>query len=224
MEHILSHLVSSISDQNLSSSERKVLKAMLTETPLSQQQRAVLRSKMYDIAHEHIHAGNYRHILEWLKDVTSALQGDSQYTSDAFFSPGDSCRNTIIHQVNQAVRNLKICVFTISDDLISNSILTAFKKGVSIQIITDNDKMEDEGSDINKLAEAGISIKIDHTPNHMHHKFMVVDEKVVLTGSYNWTRSAALYNHENVLLTYDPGITRSYLKEFSQLWKTMKDY
>jgi phosphatidylserine/phosphatidylglycerophosphate/cardiolipin synthase-like enzyme len=58
----------------------------------------------------------------------------------------------------------------------------------------------------------------------MHHKFMVVDNRSLVTGSYNWTRSAAKYNHENVLLTRDPGAVRSFLKEFDLLWQKMRDY
>jgi phosphatidylserine/phosphatidylglycerophosphate/cardiolipin synthase-like enzyme len=122
------------------------------------------------------------------------------------------------------VRDVKICVFTISDDRITDAIITTHKKGVQIQVITDNDKMEDEGSDIEQLADEGIPVKIDNTPNHMHHKFMVVDERALLTGSYNWTRSAARYNHENILLTRETPVIRSYLKEFSQLWKEMSTF
>jgi len=65
---------------------------------------------------------------------------------------------------------------------------------------------------------------MDATPNHMHHKFMVVDDRSLLTGSYNWTRSAAMYNHENILHTEEGGVVRTFLKEFSQLWRVMKPY
>lgn len=115
-------------------------------------------------------------------------------------------------------------MFTISDDLISNSILEAHQRGKRIRLITDNDKSLDLGSDVEQLSKAGIPIKMDETRNHMHHKFMVVDNHALVTGSYNWTRSAAMYNHENILLTRDPGAVRSFLKEFDALWQNMKDY
>lgn len=225
MEHILHHLRESLADEFFSKAERRSLKALLGDKPLTTQELSVLRSKMYELAQERINDKNYKFIMEWVKNVNNTLISqptDSQ--TDAFFSPGDACRSIITSQINSAIQNLRICVFTISDDVITNSIITAHKRGVKVQIITDNDKRSDEGSDIDYIREMGVPIKMDATPNHMHHKFMVVDERALLTGSYNWTRSAALYNHENVLFTTEGGVIRSYLKEFSQLWKVMVDY
>ncbi|MBX2946830.1 MAG: DUF1669 domain-containing protein [Cyclobacteriaceae bacterium] len=227
MEDIIAQLQSSIEDEFFSKSERRSLKAILADKPLDQHQLNFLRSKIYELANARVNAQNYQFIIEWIKNANSALQPASSTgldSSDAFFSPGEACQAAIIHQINQAIRELKICVFTISDDSISEALITAHKKGVNVQIVTDNDKLLDEGSDIEALAEEGIAIRIDDTPYHMHHKFMVADERVLLTGSYNWTRSAARYNHENILLTREGGLVRSYLKEFSQLWKVMKPF
>lgn len=141
-----------------------------------------------------------------------------------FFSPGNECRDAIIHQLNQAVSSLRICVFTISDDRITEEILYRHSMGINIQIITDNDKCYDLGSDIEKLCKAGIEIKVDKTPYHMHHKFAIIDNKTVLTGSYNWTRSAALYNHENIVLSTEKQAVKKFRDEFEKLWDQMADY
>lgn len=221
MESIIAHLQESIDDEIFSKSERRSLKSLIAVTPLDQHQFNLLRNKMHELASERINSTNYKFILEWMKNVNNTLLIQPQETSRAFFSPGDSCRDAIINQIGTAVKGVKICVFTISDDRITSAITTAHQRGVSIQIITDNDKMTDMGSDIKQIVKEGITVKTDSTLNHMHHKFMVVDDITLLTGSYNWTRSAAQYNHENILLTKEGGIVRSYLKEFSQLWKVM---
>lgn len=119
---------------------------------------------------------------------------------------------------------MKICVFTISDDRISDAIVRAHRNGISVKIITDNDKLHDTGSDIRELAAKGLEIRVDKTRSHMHHKFAIFDEARVLTGSYNWTRSAALYNHENVLITDNRQIVQDYSREFDRLWKQMTRY
>ncbi|WP_207431931.1 phospholipase D-like domain-containing protein [Sabulibacter ruber] len=139
----------------------------------------------------------------------------------AYFSPGEDCLRAILQCINSAKSSLKICVFTISDDRISQAILNAHRSGVNVQLISDNEKLFDKGSDIRQLAQAGLKVKIDNSPNHMHHKFAVIDQKFVLTGSYNWTRSAALYNHENVLVTSDSKVVAGYNQEFNRLWKEM---
>ena len=225
MGDIIEILRESISDEVLSKSERKSLKAMISEHPLDEHQLNFLRSKIYELANEKVTASNYNFILDWVKSANSALLiPPSSSVSDAYFSPGDACRNVIINQINAATQQVSICVFTISDDTITDAILTSHKKGKQIRIITDNDKSHDEGSDIEQLAREGISIKMDRSPNHMHHKFMVSDEKAIITGSYNWTRSAAKFNQENIVLSREANLIKSYLKEFDQLWKVMENY
>jgi phosphatidylserine/phosphatidylglycerophosphate/cardiolipin synthase-like enzyme len=58
----------------------------------------------------------------------------------------------------------------------------------------------------------------------MHHKFAIIDSRLVLTGSYNWTRSAAAYNHENILVTGNKQVVNSFEKEFSRLWQELEMY
>ena len=60
--------------------------------------------------------------------------------------------------------------------------------------------------------------RTDCTPNHMHHKFMVVDDLALFTGSYNWTRSAEHYNNENLLRIEDRDIAQKFDSEFQRLW------
>jgi phosphatidylserine/phosphatidylglycerophosphate/cardiolipin synthase-like enzyme len=144
--------------------------------------------------------------------------------SQVYFSPGEECVNHIIDLINEACNQLDICVFTISDDRISRALVEAMKNGVDIRIISDNFKVEDTGSDIEDLSRVGIPVKLGTTENHMHHKFMIVDNKIVLTGSYNWTRSAALYNQENILSTDDEEVVSKFSNEFEKLWLSCEEF
>lgn len=226
MDAIIAHLKESITDEILSKPEKKTLRELVTEHKLGPDQLNFLRSKIYELANEKVTENNYRFIIEWVKNVNSSLSAAHSplAKSDAYFSPGDECRDVIIKQINSALNRIKICVFTISDDRISQAILTSHKRGLDVRIITDNDKSLDLGSDIGRLAQSGIVVKMDATPNHMHHKFMVVDDQELTTGSYNWTQSAARFNHENILITKEVGLVKSFLKEFEQLWNKMEVY
>jgi cardiolipin hydrolase len=166
-------------------------------------------------------------ILEWIKDASSVLSNyplEKSKSGDSYFSPGDHCRNAIVQHLNIAKKRLKICVFTISDDIITEAILRAQRRGVMVMLLTDNDKSFDLGSDIEQLSKAGISVKMDKTSDHMHHKFMIVDNEAVLSGSYNWTRSAAKFNHENVVVLKEEEMVKSFMAEFDKLWSEMSDY
>lgn len=139
----------------------------------------------------------------------------------AYFSPGNDCLNAIITAIQQAEHAVKICVFTISDDRITAAIRQAHAAGIQVKVLTDNEKLFDKGSDIRELALAGVLIRVDVTQYHMHHKFAIIDNEVLLTGSYNWTRSAANYNHENLLVTNQPALVNAFLTEFDSLWQQL---
>lgn len=224
MDDIIAHLKQSIADEVFSKSERKTFRELLQRRNLQEDQLNFLRTKIFELATEKVTDSNYRFIVEWIKNVNSALTASEIARSDAFFSPGDSCRDTIIQQIGDATKRIKICVFTISDDLIAESIMRSHRKGLDIKVITDNDKSFDMGSDVGRLAKEGVAVKMDSTPNHMHHKFMVVDDRALITGSYNWTRSAARYNHENILLTMETRVVGSFTREFESLWNNMEWY
>lgn len=139
--------------------------------------------------------------------------------NQAFFSPGDDCANAIIRCIRQTEKQIDICVFTISDNQIADAIFEAFSKGVIIRIITDNDKQHDQGSDIGRLKQSGIAVRTDFTEAHMHHKFAIFDEKLILSGSYNWTLSARDENYENILISDNEKLIREFSGEFERLWR-----
>jgi cardiolipin hydrolase len=134
------------------------------------------------------------------------------------FSPGPDCRKLIISEIANSEDTLDICVFTISDNQIKDAIISAHHRGIQVRVISDNFKMYDEGSDIHELAQEGIDVRVDISDFHMHHKFMVVDAKRLLTGSYNWTRTAELQNAENIILLEDISIAGKFYLEFERLW------
>ncbi len=222
MDELIDYLQRTIADEILSKEEKRTLKSMVEERALDINQLNTLRGKVFELANAKITPTNYPFIMDWIKTATSALVLPTTSTTDAFFSPGDACRNTIIQRIDGAIKQLQICVFTISDDSITESLLAAHRRKIQIEVITDNDKSLDQGSDIEQLARAGIPVKMDITSNHMHHKFMIADQHTLITGSYNWTLSAAKYNHENILLTREANVIKSFSNEFDKLWNEMK--
>ncbi len=138
------------------------------------------------------------------------------------FSPGPECKNLILEHISSAAMELWVCVFTISDNDITRALLRAHKNGVRIRIITDNEKSMDAGSDIFDLEQAGIPVKTDQSTSHMHHKFSIADGSRLITGSYNWTRSAEQYNQENIIATEHPELVKPFKAEFKRLWEALE--
>ena len=222
---ILSRFRESLQDDLLSKTEKKELHHLVEDLALTRDNLDYLNNQLFAMAKEKATPENYSFILEWIRQANQALTLRQEATRvAAYFSPGESCRNTIVQQLEHATTKLRICVFTISDDRITDAIVQAHRKGVDVRVLTDNDKSLDLGSDIERLAREKISIRMDNTSNHMHHKFMVTDDKTLITGSYNWTVSAARYNHENILLTEEPGAVKVFLHQFERLWGEMTPF
>jgi cardiolipin hydrolase len=123
-----------------------------------------------------------------------------------------------IHFLRCTKSSIDICVFTITCNDIANEILALHNRKIKVRIITDTQQSTSTGSDIEKFRRAGIKVKEDHTQHHMHHKFAVIDNKIVMTGSFNWTRSAVLNNKENVVCTDVKPVVVAFRNEFAQLW------
>ena len=73
-----------------------------------------------------------------------------------------------------------------------------------------------------KLRAAGVPVRVDRTDAHMHHKFAVFDRELLLTGSYNWTRSAANQNYENIIVTDDARLATTFANVFEQYWDELE--
>lgn len=168
-------------------------------------------------------------VWQWLQVSNGALVRLAEHhatdsatrasTSEAYFSPGLACRDAIREAIDRATRHLDVCVFTITDDHLSKALAAAHRRGVSVRIITDNDKGHDAGSDIDRLESLGISVRVDRTEYHMHHKFAIVDKHTLLNGSYNWTRGAFSFNQENVVVSRDPALVAAFQRAFDELWR-----
>jgi len=121
-----------------------------------------------------------------------------------------------------ARETVDVCVFTITDNVISDAILSAFRRGVSIRIISDDRKQHDTGSDIRRFVAAGIPVRVDLNRHHMHHKFAIFDHARVVTGSYNWTMGAALDNEEHIVILGEPQLISRFEREFDKLWEAYR--
>ena len=53
----------------------------------------------------------------------------------------------------------------------------------------------------------------------MHHKFALIDQSILITGSFNWTMQALMGNNENIIITSEPKVVNPFVEEFGNLWE-----
>lgn len=218
-------LVRTLEDRSLSRQERHALAGFVAAAGPGLD-RAAVRARAFALARAAPAAPGGPPVLDWLEGVVRALAEAEPAdrhgaVAEAHFSPGDDCWRAIVRWLDRARRSADVCVFTITDDRLAGAVLTAHRRGVAVRVVTDNSKADDAGSDVPRLRAAGVPVRIDRSPFHMHHKFAVFDGAALLTGSYNWTRGAASDNEENLIVTDDPRLVPPFVAAFERLWDAL---
>jgi len=133
------------------------------------------------------------------------------------FSPDDRVAERIVELIRGAQRSIQIMAYNLTLDEISDAILERARAGVVVQGVFDAGQAKNQGSDVERLAQAGLDVWLDGSPGLMHHKVIVVDGELLITGSYNFSRSAEERNDENVLFIFSPELADQYRMEFERV-------
>ena len=225
LHQLRQQLQESLQDTRLSDEEKRQLTQTLRDAQLPEEGLRQLRNGAFELVRQQLstlESTEPQALVRWLEGVMRALDvsrtAGGSHRAQAYFSPGNDCLNAILGQLRSSREQVDICVFTLSDDRISQEVLAAHRRGVQLRLITDNDKAFDAGSDVDRLRAAGINVRVDFTPAHMHHKYALFDRRWLINGSYNWTRSASEHNEENLVLSNDPGLLKQFHAAFESLW------
>ncbi|MFP3852661.1 MAG: phospholipase D-like domain-containing protein [Anaerolineales bacterium] len=135
------------------------------------------------------------------------------------FAPEDGVLARILRSLDRAERSIDVLAFVFTSDPIAEALLAAERRGVRVRGVFEAKRVGDLGSDVNRLREAGLSMRLDTNPNTMHHKVILIDGRLVITGSYNFTRSAEERNDENLLLIDSEELFGLYQHEFERLYQ-----
>ncbi|XP_022416548.1 mitochondrial cardiolipin hydrolase [Monodon monoceros] len=132
---------------------------------------------------------------------------------------GESSLSRLLRALLAARASLELCLFAFSSPQLGRAVQLLHQRGVRVRVVTDCDYMALNGSQIGLLRKAGIQVRHDQDLGYMHHKFAIVDRKVLITGSLNWTTQAIQSNRENVLIIEDEECVRLFLEEFERIWE-----
>lgn len=142
---------------------------------------------------------------------------------DVGFSPKGESLNIIINSINNAEKSILVAAYSFTSKPISVALLDAHKRGVKVQVVADEKSSNGKYSAVTFLANQGVPVRACGKYAIFHHKFMVLDDKHVETGSFNYSAAAASKNAENAILLYNvPNVALSYTNEWQRLWNESK--
>ena len=138
--------------------------------------------------------------------------------TEVYFSLYDNPQKEIIKNINQAEAFINIAMYIFTDREIVLPLVKAQERGVKVRLYLDKDQVDYKYSQSRFLVQKGIKTRISTNNYIMHNKFAIIDNRLLLTGSYNWTFSANKRNDENLMVIDDPEIIEIFQNQFVILW------
>lgn len=130
----------------------------------------------------------------------------------------------VVEQLLGAQKSIKVAVAWINFEIYGSVFEKLLNKGVKIKILLNNDYNNNRYIEyINYLNSRGAIIKLVNFVGIMHHKFCVIDKRICMFGSFNWTQSANIKNIEDLNICDEIAFVNNYLLEFNALWDLSKN-
>ncbi|MBI4842547.1 MAG: phospholipase D family protein, partial [candidate division NC10 bacterium] len=145
--------------------------------------------------------------------------------AEVYFSPNGGIRQRLVRAIQTSQRTIDVAMYTFTAAELTEALYAAQARGVRVRVLVDRERAESGGSGIRRLRLNGVPVRSLGVPEQslMHHKFAVFDERLVATGSYNWTNSAEHANYENLVVLEEPEVVARFQREFRRLWREAKE-
>ena len=174
-------------------------------------------------------AQNYQFMFNEMFGGTFSVRGNEPYAVpfrnlnvseipiEQYYSPedGEILEARILELINEAQSSIRVMTFNLTLDTIGAAIVDRLNAGVDVSGV-----FEVRGSlqgQMPVLGCEGAAVRQDGNPNTMHHKVIIIDESIVITGSFNFSENAK-NNSENVLIIHSSDIAADYLNEFNRVF------
>lgn len=139
-----------------------------------------------------------------------------------YFASEDPAIPAIRDTLKTAQRSIRFMTFSFTVDEIAQVIQDRAEAGVSVQGIFETTGSETQFSELTPLFCAGLDARQDGNPFILHHKVFIVDEQIVISGSFNISENATRRNDENLIILQDPDLAAQFVQEFNRRWAEAK--
>ncbi len=128
--------------------------------------------------------------------------------------------NELVAQIHSAKHSIKIAMAWFTSDELFSALIDALNRDVRVELILlDNaTNFHPYALDFNAFIQKGGTLRVAGSDiGFLHHKFCVIDDNCIITGSYNWTFYAEHHNIENIVISKELSIINAFNHEFERL-------
>ena len=136
---------------------------------------------------------------------------------ECYFAPEDGVEKQVVARLAKARQQIAFMAFAFTSKPIAGIMEKRLKAGTRLRGVVEKRNAGSRYSVHKQLNACGADIYIDGNPNTMHHKVIVVDDHLVMTGSYNFSASAEERNDENLIMIHDPDLATTFLGEIERV-------
>lgn len=136
---------------------------------------------------------------------------------ECYFAPEDGVEEKVVAKIAEARQQIAFLAFVFTSGPIAEMMGERLTAGAKVRGVIEKRSAGSNYSRHKSLNELGAEIYIDGNPNTMHHKVIVVDGQLVMTGSYNFSASAEEKNDENLIMIHSPEIATMFLEEIDRV-------
>lgn len=154
-----------------------------------------------------------------LSSVPSVIAAPS---IQAGFSPEGSALTLVLKTIDSAEHSIRLMGYSFTSPEVVKALINAHRRGVDVKVVLDESGNQNKSSQaaMNAIVNVGIALRTNGQYAIMHDKVIIVDERTVEAGSFNFTRAGARKNSENVLVIRDmPELAQTYLKHWQSRWE-----
>lgn len=136
------------------------------------------------------------------------------------FSPDDGVADHILELLDNAEESIYFLAFSFTTDEFGEAIRWQAENGLNVAGVMEEQQVKfNIGTEYDFFKQAGLDVLLDGNEGQMHHKTIIIDKRIVITGSYNFSHSAETRNDENLIVIYNEQIADFYLQEFQRVYK-----
>lgn len=144
-------------------------------------------------------------------------------TVSTLFAPDDDVQTALINLIYQAQKSIYFMAESFTAPKLAEAIRLQAASGVTVKGVMDSSGVSASAlSEYNNFRQAGIDVRQSLDAGSMRNNVLIIDDHIVVTGSYNFTTSAHTRNDENILVFDNPLIASEFLAQFEKIFAVTK--